>query len=47
MRGSNNRRAVYYSITRSGKRQLAREEARWHEAATAVNRVLRLADQEG
>lgn len=42
----NNRRAVYYSVTRSGERQLAREEARWHQAAAAVNRVLRLANQE-
>ena len=39
----NNRTAVYYRITRSGRKHLAGEEARWKESSTAVNRVLRLA----
>jgi len=43
----NNRRAVYYEITGAGLKQLEREEARWHEAARAVNSVLRLANAEG
>ncbi len=42
-----NRRAVYYSITRSGARHLDREEARWRDATAAVNRVLTLAPVEG
>jgi transcriptional regulator len=43
----NNRRAVYYSITRSGQKHLEKEEARWREATAAVNRVLTLALAEG
>lgn len=43
----NNRRAVYYEITRAGLKQLEREEARWRDAAAAVNSVLTLAGAEG
>ena len=43
----NNRRAAYYSITKSGRRHLEQEEARWHQATAAVNRVLTLALSEG
>ena len=39
----NNRRAVYYSITGAGRKQLGQEEAQWKESSAAVNRVLRLA----
>lgn len=39
----NNRRARYYKITASGRRQLALEEAEWLSAADAITRVLRLA----
>jgi len=39
----NGRRAVYYDITASGRRQLAREEARWYGASAAVTRILTLA----
>jgi transcriptional regulator len=39
----NNRRARFYKITASGRRQLAQEEADWLSAADAITRVLRLA----
>jgi PadR family transcriptional regulator PadR len=39
----NNRRARFYRITASGRRQLADEEADWQRAADAISRVLRLA----
>ncbi len=32
----NNRRARYYSLTRTGKKQLASVEERWHQHAAAV-----------
>ena len=37
----NNRRARYYSITPSGRKQLADEEASWARLTDAVGRVLR------
>src|ERR1700746_295190 len=37
----NNRRARYYSITPSGRRQLAVEEQNWRKLTEAVPRVLR------
>jgi len=37
------RRARYYSLTRSGRRQLARERASWDEFAAAVTRLIELA----
>jgi len=37
----NNRRARYYSITATGRRQLAEEEKSWSELTGAVSRVLR------
>lgn len=43
----NNRRAVYYSITRSGVAHLEHEEASWHKATATVNLVLTLARAEG
>lgn len=35
-----NRRAKYYAITRSGRKQLAREEASWKAITVAVSKVL-------
>jgi PadR family transcriptional regulator len=37
----NNRRARYYSITVSGRKQLAKEETSWAQLTEAVERVLR------
>jgi PadR family transcriptional regulator, regulatory protein PadR len=37
----NNRRARYYSITPSGRKQLAEEERSWARLTEAVTRVLR------
>ena len=39
----NNRRAKFYRLTRSGERQLAREQQNWRRLATAVSRVLETA----
>jgi transcriptional regulator len=36
----NNRRAKYYSITASGRRQLAEETAHWERLAAVIGRVL-------
>ncbi len=36
----NNRRARYYSLTRSGRKQLEREEADWHRMAEIMTRLL-------
>jgi transcriptional regulator len=32
----NNRRAKFYSLTRAGRRQLARETREWHETADVI-----------
>jgi transcriptional regulator len=37
-----NRRAKFYSLTRSGRRQLDREAAHWHRLADAISHVVRL-----
>lgn len=37
----NGRRARFYRLTRSGRKHLEKEEARWNEYADAVFRVLR------
>ena len=37
---ANNRRARFYSLTRSGKRELRREEGEWRRIAGAIMRVL-------
>ena len=39
----NNRRAKYYRLTATGRRQLRDERAAWHDFALAVSRVLRTA----
>ena len=36
----NNRRAKYYSLTRSGRKQLAVEEGEWRRTAAIVTRFL-------
>lgn len=37
---ANNRRARFYSLTRAGRAQLAREESKWRRLAAAIGRVL-------
>jgi PadR family transcriptional regulator PadR len=39
----NNRKAKYYTITRSGRKQLAKETENWERISGAIGRVLRLA----
>jgi transcriptional regulator len=36
----NNRRARYYALTRSGRRQLAAERAQWEKLSRGVNLIL-------
>ncbi len=36
----NNRKARFYTLTKTGKSQLARETTRWHRLAGAIARVL-------
>ena len=43
----NNRRARYYTLTKSGRAHLARETTRWRRLATAMTRVLGPHPQEG
>jgi transcriptional regulator len=38
----NNRRAKFYSLTRSGQRQLSRETEAWHRLAGAISTVVAL-----
>jgi PadR family transcriptional regulator PadR len=38
----NNRKARYYAITRTGRRQLARETENWERIAGVIGRVLQL-----
>lgn len=37
---SNNRRARYYSLTRRGRTQLAKEIALWQRASAAINQIV-------
>jgi PadR family transcriptional regulator, regulatory protein PadR len=37
----NNRKAKFYSLTRAGRKQLAREEAGWEQMSAVINRVLK------
>jgi len=41
----NNRRAKYYSITKSGRKQLARETENWERIAGVIGRLLKLEGQ--
>jgi DNA-binding PadR family transcriptional regulator len=36
----NNRKARYYALTRSGRRQLASERAQWEKLSRGVNLIL-------
>src|SRR5580692_1535840 len=38
----NNRRAKFYSLTRLGRRQLAKESANWTRLSDAITQVVRL-----
>ena len=40
----NNRRAKYYELTRTGRRQLEAEQDAWERLATAIGQVLRAAE---
>jgi len=42
----NNRKAKYYSITKSGRKQLARETENWERIAGVIGRLLSLEGQE-
>ena len=44
-RSENNRKAKFYSITKSGLKQLARETADWEQISGVIGRVLRLEGQ--
>ena len=37
---SNNRKARFYSLTATGRRQLARETSKWKRLAAAIGRIL-------
>ena len=41
----NNRKARYYRLTKTGKKQLAEQTSRWEELVGAINRVLRPASE--
>lgn len=40
----NNRRAKYYTLTRSGRKQLETEQSAWARLAAAIGQVLKAAD---
>src|SRR5438067_7547640 len=42
----NNRRAKFYAITRSGRRQLAAEANKWERIAGVIGRLLRLSNSQ-
>ena len=39
-----NRRAKYYRLTAAGKRQLSKEQSKWHEMVRTVARLMRPAE---
>jgi PadR family transcriptional regulator PadR len=41
----NNRKAKFYTITRSGQRQLATETDNWERIAGVIGRLLRLSEE--
>lgn len=43
-RSENNRRAKFYSLTRIGRRELAREAANWERLSEAITHVVRLSE---
>lgn len=40
----NNRRAKFYTLTRTGRRQLDAEMAAWHSLSSAITAVVRLSE---
>jgi PadR family transcriptional regulator, regulatory protein PadR len=44
---SNNRKARFYSLTASGRKQLAKETSRWNRLTTAIGRILGTEAAEG
>ena len=42
----NNRKARFYSITKAGRKQLARETESWERISSVIGRVLRLGNQQ-
>ena len=40
----NNRRAKFYSLTRLGRRHLAKEAANWERISSAISNVMRLTE---
>jgi PadR family transcriptional regulator PadR len=42
----NNRKAKFYSITKAGRKQLARETRSWERMSAMISRVLKLESQE-
>ena len=43
----NNRRAKFYSLTRSGRKMLEQETANWNRLSAAITQVLRLQEAKG
>src|SRR6202047_4178900 len=41
----NNRKARYYRLTRTGRKELAQQTGRWQQLVRAINRVLRPAEE--
>lgn len=41
----NNRKAKYYKLTASGRKQLATQASRWEELVGAIGRILKLATE--
>src|SRR5688500_13816741 len=39
----NNRRAKYYTLTREGKKMMAREAAQWERLSTAISLIVHMA----
>lgn len=42
----NNRKAKYYALTKSGRKQLVNEAEGWKRMSAVISRLLRLASQE-
>jgi PadR family transcriptional regulator, regulatory protein PadR len=42
----NNRKAKFYSITKSGRKQLRSETEQWERISSVIGRVLRVAERE-
>jgi transcriptional regulator len=41
----NNRKAKFYSITKTGRKQLSAEARKWERVSTVIGRVLRIAER--